>query len=116
MRAPLLDGDRNPRHANTTKQEEQGKSHDNLITGHGQAEERLKLLTKRDEGHAEELRSAANHDREQHGAGRWTEHVTMNQLPAKVLLHLFLAEGQHAHVKEPQSRSNAFTRHTHDFR
>ena len=52
MRAPLLEGDRNPRQPNTTEQEGQGKSH---VTGHDQTEEGLKLLTKCDEGHAKEL-------------------------------------------------------------
>lgn len=55
MKAPLLEGDRNPRHANTTEQQGQLKSQDNQTIRFDHTKKGSKLHTECDESHAEQL-------------------------------------------------------------
>ncbi len=52
---------------------------------------RDKILTKRDQRHKEDLYSIAKEDWEHHSLAWWAEHITMDQLPTKLLLGILLS-------------------------
>lgn len=47
-------------------------------------------LTESDERHDEDLRARPEEDGEQHSFTRWSEHIAVHQLPAKLLLSILL--------------------------
>lgn len=48
--------------------------------------------TKGDKGHDEDLGSWSEEDRQQHSLSRWSENISMDQFPAKLLLGILLEE------------------------
>lgn len=49
-------------------------------------------LTKGDEGHDEDLSALSEEDRQKHAHPGWPKHITMNLLPARLLLGFLLQE------------------------
>ena len=124
MRAPLLAGDKKPRHANTIERGGGSGEESHMTTPvMGCTQIRVRYVGRReetglptecDEGHAEELRSTSDHHGEKHCTGRWTEHVTVDQLPSKILHHMLLActrKEQPPVITQPNSIEQSASKH-----